>query len=89
MEAPATAGGKDGEVTALLTADEAAERLGICERTLRRLRQKGEIAYIALTERAYHERFMKHHLRGDWFSPHPDILAEIERLNAPTPGASQ
>lgn len=33
-------------------------------------------------ERAYHARFAEHRLHGEWFAPHPDILAEIERLNA-------
>lgn len=33
-------------------------------------------------ERAYHERFAAYRLHGEWFEPHPDILAEIERLNA-------
>jgi hypothetical protein len=32
-------------------------------------------------ERAYHEQFAAHRLRGEWFAPHPDILAEIERLS--------
>jgi len=33
-------------------------------------------------EASYHERFDEHRLgRQEWFSPHPDILAEIERLN--------
>lgn len=31
-------------------------------------------------ERAYHARFAAHRLHGEWFLPHPDILAEIERL---------
>lgn len=31
-------------------------------------------------ERAYHRRFAAHRLHGEWFAPHPDILAEIERL---------
>lgn len=31
-------------------------------------------------ERAYHTRFSAHRLHGEWFDPHPDILAEIERL---------
>lgn len=31
-------------------------------------------------EFAYHARFAEHRLHGEWFSPHPDILAEIERL---------
>lgn len=32
-------------------------------------------------ERDYHARFAAHRLHGEWFSPHPDILAEIEALN--------
>lgn len=31
-------------------------------------------------ERELHKRFAAHHIRGEWFAPHPDILAEIERL---------
>jgi hypothetical protein len=33
-------------------------------------------------ERVYHDRFRAHRLHGEWFTPHPDILAEIERLSA-------
>lgn len=33
-------------------------------------------------ERDYHRWFAAHRLHGEWFEPHPDILAEIERLNA-------
>ena len=32
-------------------------------------------------ERAYHARFSAHRLHGEWFERHPDILAEIDRLN--------
>lgn len=31
-------------------------------------------------EAEYHARFAVHRLHGEWFSPHPDILAEIEHL---------
>lgn len=31
-------------------------------------------------EFTYHSRFAEHRLHGEWFSPHPDILAEIERI---------
>lgn len=31
-------------------------------------------------EADYHRRFAAHRLHGEWFAPHPDILAEIERL---------
>ncbi|CAB5222816.1 Meiotically up-regulated gene 113 [uncultured Caudovirales phage] len=33
-------------------------------------------------ERDYHIRFAEHRLHGEWFAPHPDILAEIARLGA-------
>lgn len=39
-------------------------------------------------ENLYHNRFHDHRLHGEWFSRHPDILAEIDRLNqslAPDP----
>lgn len=29
----------------------------------------------------YHHRFKEHRIEGEWFSCHPDILAEIARLN--------
>lgn len=38
----------------------------------------------SFTEGRYHDRFAAHRLHGEWFARHPDILAEIERLN-PTP----
>jgi len=31
-------------------------------------------------EREYHKRFAAHRLHGEWFERHPDILAEIDRL---------
>lgn len=31
-------------------------------------------------ERDYHRRFREHRSHGEWFNPHPDILAEIARL---------
>ena len=33
-------------------------------------------------EREYHRRFAAHRLHGEWFEPHPDILAEIAHLSA-------
>lgn len=33
-------------------------------------------------KRDYHRKFAAHRLHGEWFAPHPDILAEIDRLNA-------
>ena len=64
----------------LLTAEQAAARLGICERTLRKLRQRGEIAYIALTDRkfAYTEadcdEFLSARRRKDEPCPSPSHL---------------
>jgi len=40
-------------MTELLTAEQAAARLSMSERTLRKLRQSGAIAYIALTDRMF------------------------------------
>lgn len=31
-------------------------------------------------EAEYHRYFAEHRLHGEWFAPHPDILAEIDRL---------
>ena len=39
-------------------------------------------------ERQYHDRFKDYRLAGEWFSPHPEILAEIERLSSPKASAS-
>lgn len=36
-------------------------------------------------EHAYHRQFAEHRLHGEWFDPHPDILAEIERLSSLAP----
>lgn len=36
-------------------------------------------------EGEYHARFAEHRVRGEWFEPHPDILAEIERLTTGAP----
>lgn len=47
-----------------------------------------ELRLLAIThggadqEGAYHMQFAEHRIRGEWFEPHPDILAEIDRLNA-------
>ncbi len=35
------------------------------------------------TEQGYHGRFKAHRLHGEWFAPHPDILAEIARFTTP------
>ena len=51
---------------------------------------KGELLAVTTgglnQERAYQKRFADHCDGGEWFTPAPDILAEIERLNT---GANQ
>lgn len=37
----------------------------------------------------YHDAFAAHRLHGEWFTPHADILAEIERLNRITTTSAQ
>lgn len=37
-------------------------------------------------EREFHEQFADHNIQGEWFAPHPDILAEIERLKGEANG---
>lgn len=41
-----------------------------------------KVAGGAGSEGFYHRQFARHRLHGEWFAPHPDILAEIERLAA-------
>lgn len=62
--------------------------LGLRLRTLRYQNGLPCVNYLATVpggrelERAYHEKFAEHrHGRTEWFSPHPDILAEIDRIN--------
>lgn len=40
-------------------------------------------------ENEYHRRFRPFRVRGEWFAPHADILAEIERLNAHHPDTKE
>jgi hypothetical protein len=47
--------------------------------------QKLTLLAVALDgnrEAEYHRRFAEHRMQGEWFQPHADILAEIERLGA-------
>lgn len=37
-------------------------------------------------EREYHNTFAEHRKHGEWFRPAPEILAEIDRLNAKARG---
>jgi len=37
-------------------------------------------------ERALHDRFSQHRLKGEWFMPHPDILAFIDQIRGANRG---
>lgn len=67
----------------------ATVRLSSRLRELRYQNQLPCVPYLAVTtggsrqEREYHDRFRAFHINGDWFSPAPEILAEIARLTTP------
>lgn len=62
-------------------------------RRLRELRTKTkqDLGLLAVAdggmfaEFMYQHRFASHRLHGEWFARHPDILAEIDRLNQSGP----
>lgn len=74
--------GKDGPIKIGIARDPAS-RLATLQTG-----HHDTLEIVALTdggsaqEAAYHAHFSDFRLRGEWFSPHPDILAEIERLKA-------
>lgn len=41
------------------------------------------------TEHDYHLYFREHRVHGEWFRPHPDILAEIAEINGAAESAEQ
>lgn len=49
---------------------------GACDMVLLAVARDGGL------EGLYHRHFQEHRIAGEWFEPHDDILAEIERLNA-------
>lgn len=73
--------------------DDGAIKIGIASDPVARLRSLQTAHHERLSilvtteggqraEQAYHKRFAEHRLSGEWFNPHPDILAEISRLAA-------
>jgi hypothetical protein len=81
-------------------ADDGAIKIGFSIDPARRLRDIQACSPIVVDilavreggearEAAYHVQFAEHRLHGEWFARHPDILAEIARLNdqAPHPPA--
>ena len=74
-----------------IQAEHGAIKIGVATDPVKRLRtlQTGSPVKLtlravteggALAEEQYHYKFMAHRLHGEWFDPHPDILAEIDRL---------
>lgn len=84
----------DGPVVYFIEGAENAIKIGFTKQPVRsRIKsiQNGSPVRLRLLaccsgsvglERDYHRHFAAHRLHGEWFSPHPDILAEIDRLNA-------
>lgn len=82
-----------GSIYFIAPADRCSIKIGFSRRVAFRLRglqlanaQPLELLAAvegpATLEREYHKRFAAHRLHGEWFAPHPDILAEIDRLQA-------
>ena len=62
-------------------ANDTAKRLATLQTgNSSELRLIGDVMGGSILEAKLHTKFEKHHVRGEWFSPHPDILAEIDRL---------
>ncbi|WP_414714398.1 helix-turn-helix domain-containing protein [Sphingobium sp.] len=72
----------------LLTPEEAAERLHMCAKTLRRLRNEGLIRYVALTERKIRFRpedcdaFLESRIRES--TPCPSTSRQTRRSSSTT-----
>ena len=75
-------------------ADDGPIKIGASCNVKRRLRElrtktKMDLRILAVAdhgifaEMRYHSRFAEHRLEGEWFTRHPDILAEIARLTPP------
>lgn len=72
----------DGPIKIGLSGDVRKRIKGLQSSSPMKLALLCEVKGGGLMESDYHARFSAHRLHGEWFHPHPDILAEIERLNA-------
>lgn len=73
--------GEGGPIKIGIARDPAKRLAGLQTGHFERLQLRALTTGGAKQERAYHDRFAAHRLHGEWFSPHPDLLAEIARLN--------
>lgn len=87
---------RESQLVYFISNGNGAVKIGVAESPERRLAglQTGSPFDLSLEatcsggleqEKAYHSLFSDHRLRGEWFAAHPDILIEIERLNALSP----
>lgn len=81
----------DGQVYFLQAGEDGPIKIGTTKNLRRRLNklQQGHPEKLIVralrkggrkTERGYHDRYAEFQIRGEWFSPSPAILNEIERL---------
>lgn len=86
-----TRGGRYSRMVYFIQAGDAAVKIGITVDSERRLRMLQTANHEELTllcetqggkrlEEHYHFKFRKHHIRGEWFRLHRDILKEVGRI---------
>lgn len=82
----------DGMKVYFIGASNGPIKIGLSRDPVTRLARLSTSSPVALTllawnfggrstEADYHHRFNLHRLNGEWFNPHPEILAEIDRLS--------
>ena len=74
------AGGDGGSIKIGMTCDVKRRLKELRVETKRDIRILAVVEGGSFRECRYHTRFAAHRAEGEWFAPHPDILAEIERL---------
>jgi hypothetical protein len=70
-------GGEDGPIKIGVTTDPALRVKRLQTGSAAPLRLLGTIKGDEALERAYHAHFAAYRLRGEWFSPAPEVLAAI------------
>lgn len=79
-------GGDEGPIKIGFTQQPIKERLkSIQNGSPIKLRVLATMPGVRKKEAWYHRLYAAHRLHGEWFERHPDILAEIERINLRSP----
>lgn len=97
---PRAAKGRGKALAYFISSETGAIKIGVAHNVKARLATLQACCPVKLTisatapggiatERAYHHKFKDHRLHGEWFRPHPVILAEIERLVSADAPATQ